>query len=96
VCVCDYKYILVTDILAETFYLNITGRGLNELVTLYVGTDFYNTSFMEMIEGMRRRGRRRKQLLDGLKGRIENCKLKKEAIDRSVWRTRFGRGCRTL
>jgi len=27
--------------------LNITGRGLNELVTLYVGTHFYNALFKE-------------------------------------------------
>jgi len=37
-----------------------------------------------------RRGRRRKQPLDDLK---DNCKLKKEALDRILWRTRFGRGC---
>jgi hypothetical protein len=39
-----------------------------------------------------RRGRRRKQLLDDLKGKRRYCKLKEEALDRTVWRTRFGRG----
>jgi hypothetical protein len=39
-----------------------------------------------------RRGRRRKQLLDDLKGNRKYCKLKEEALDRSLWRTRFGRG----
>jgi hypothetical protein len=39
------------------------------------------------IEGTIRRGRKRKQLLDDLKG-----KRKEEALDRSLWRTRFGRG----
>ena len=47
VCVCDfdYKYVLVTERLAEMFYLNITGRRLNELVTLYIGTDLHDTLF---------------------------------------------------
>jgi hypothetical protein len=39
-----------------------------------------------------RRGRRRKQLLDDLKENIRYCKLKEEALDRILWRTRFGRG----
>ena len=43
------------------------------------------------IEVMERRGRRRNQLLDNLKERREYWKLKGEALDRTVWRTRFGR-----
>jgi hypothetical protein len=39
-----------------------------------------------------RRGRRRKQLLDDLKEKGGCGKLKEEALDRTVWRTRFGRG----
>jgi hypothetical protein len=39
-----------------------------------------------------RRGRRRKQLMDDLKERRGYWKLKEEALDRTVWRTRFGRG----
>jgi len=39
-----------------------------------------------------KRGRRRKQLLDGLKETIANRKLRKESRDRTMWRTRFGRG----
>ena len=38
-----------------------------------------------------RRGRRCKQLLDDFKERIGYWKLKKEAPDRTVWRTGFGR-----
>jgi hypothetical protein len=38
-----------------------------------------------------RRGRRRKQLLDGLKKERRYWKLKEEALDRTLWRTRFGR-----
>jgi hypothetical protein len=40
-----------------------------------------------------RRARRSKQLLDDLKEKTGYCKLKEEALDRTVWRTRFGRGC---
>jgi hypothetical protein len=45
------------------------------------------------IEVTGRRGRRRRQLLDDLKEKRRYCKLKEEALDRTVWRTRFGRGC---
>jgi transcription elongation GreA/GreB family factor len=40
----------------------------------------------------RRRGRRRKKVLDELKERREHCKLKEEALDQTLWRTRFRRG----
>jgi hypothetical protein len=42
---------------------------------------------------MGRRGRRRKQLLDDLKDTRRYWKLKEATLDRTVWRTRFGRGC---
>ena len=44
------------------------------------------------IEVTRRRGRRRKKLLGDLKGRRGYCKLKEEALDRTMWRNCFGRG----
>ena len=44
------------------------------------------------IEVTRRRGRRRKKILDDLKGRRGYCQLKEEALDRTLWRNRFGRG----
>jgi hypothetical protein len=44
------------------------------------------------IEMTGRRGRRRKQLLDDLKDKRRYWKLKEEALDRTQWRTRFGRG----
>ena len=40
----------------------------------------------------RRRGRRRKKLLDNLKDRRGYSHLKEEALDRTMWRNRFGRG----
>jgi hypothetical protein len=44
------------------------------------------------IEVTGRRGRRRTKLLDGLKAKEGYCKLKEEALDSTVWTTRFGRG----
>ena len=39
-----------------------------------------------------RRGRRQKQLLDGLKENIRYWKWKEEALDRGLWRTGFETG----
>ena len=47
---------------------------------------------MWQIEVTRRRGRRRKKLLDDLTDRRGYCQLKEEALDRTTWRNRFGRG----
>jgi hypothetical protein len=47
----------------------------------------------EWIEVTRRRGRRRKELLDDLGDRRGYSHLKEEALDRIKWRNRFGRGC---
>jgi hypothetical protein len=44
------------------------------------------------IEVTGRRGRRRKKLTDDLKEKREYWKLKEKALDRIVWRIRFGRG----
>ena len=48
------------------------------------------------IEVTRRRGRRRKKLLVDLKDRRGCCQLEEEALDRTVWRNRFGRGFGTI
>jgi hypothetical protein len=39
-----------------------------------------------------RRGGRCKQLLDDVKEKRGDWKLKEEAVDRTMWRTRVGRG----
>jgi len=39
-----------------------------------------------------RQGRSRRKLLDDLKERIGYSHLKEEALDRTMWRARFGRG----
>ena len=46
------------------------------------------------MEVTRRRGRRRKKLLDDLKDRREYSHLKEAALDRTIWRNSFGRGFR--
>jgi hypothetical protein len=48
---------------------------------------------MQRIEVTTRRGGRRKNLLDDLNEKRGYCKLKEEALDRTVRITRFGRGC---
>jgi len=44
------------------------------------------------IEVTGRRGRRRRKLQDYLKERRGYSHLKEEALDRTLWRARFGRG----
>jgi hypothetical protein len=44
------------------------------------------------MEVTKRRGRRRKKLLDDLMNRRGYSRLKKEALDRTMWRNRFGGG----
>jgi len=48
------------------------------------------------IEVTGRRGRRGKQLLVDFKEKRGYCKLKDEALDRSLWRTGCGRVCGTV
>jgi len=43
------------------------------------------------IEVTERRGRRSRKLLDDVKERRGYCQLKEEALDRTMWRARFGR-----
>jgi hypothetical protein len=45
-----------------------------------------------VIEVTGRRGRRRRKPLDDLKERSGYSHLKEEALDRTMWRARFGRG----
>jgi hypothetical protein len=45
------------------------------------------------IEMIRRRGRRRKQLVDGIKEKRRYWELKEETLDRTMWRTCFAKGC---
>ena len=60
------------------------------------GTHLLKTVIEEKMKGRiqvtERRGIRRKQLLNDLKETQRYCKVKKEALDRTLWRTRFQRG----
>ena len=63
----------------------------------WIGRNFLLQQVIEgkikgQIEVTRRRGRRRKKLLDDLKDRRGYCQLKEESLDRTMWRNRFGRG----
>jgi len=63
------------------------------LVTFCVETAFYNGLLKEIkggIEVTGRQGRRRRKLLDDLKERRGYSHLKEEALDRTMWRARFG------
>ena len=73
----------------------VNGRGTGR-VTFCVKTAFYNGLLKERskgrIEVTGRQGRRRRKLLDDLKARRGYSHLKDEALDRIMWRARFGRG----
>ena len=66
----------------------------------WIGHNLRRNCLQQVIEGKikgqievtRRRGRRRKKLLDDVKDRRGYCQLKEEALDRTMWRNRFGRG----
>ena len=60
------------------------------MVTSYV--DVIQEKINGEMEVTRRRGRRRKTLLDDLKDRRGYSHLKEEALDRTMWRQRFGGG----
>jgi hypothetical protein len=66
------------------------------LVTFCVETAFYNGVLKEKLKGETevtgRRGRSRRKLLDDLKEKTGYSHLKEEALDRTMWRARFGRG----
>jgi hypothetical protein len=64
---------------------NVLGR--NCLLQLVIEGNIKGT-----IEVTGRRGRRRRKLLDDLKERREYSHLKEEALDRTMWTARFGRG----
>jgi hypothetical protein len=71
----------------------INGRRTG-LVTFCIETAFYNGLLKELggIEVTGRQGRRCRKLLDYHKESRGYSHLKKEALDRTVWRAHFGRG----
>ena len=81
-------------------YMKYVNGRRTGLVTFCVETAFYNGLLKERYKGgievTRRQGRRRRKLLDDLKERRGYSHLKEEALDRTMWRARFGRGFGTL
>ena len=74
----------------------IRKRRRTGLVTFCIETAFYNGLLKERYkrgtEVTGRQGRKRRKLLDDLKERRGYSHLKEEALDRTMWRARFGRG----
>jgi len=77
-------------------YMKYVNGRRTGLVTFCDETAFYNGLLKERYKGgievTGRQGRRRRKLLDDLKERRGYSHLKEEALDRTIWRARFGRG----
>ena len=74
-------------------YVNVRRNGL---VKFCVETAFHNGLLKEKYKGggievTGKQERRRRKLLDDLKERRGYSHLKEEALDRTMWRARFGR-----
>jgi hypothetical protein len=89
----------------KMYYLESRSRGISTmkyvngrrtgLVTFYVETAFYNGLLKERYKGgievTGKQGRRRRKLLDERKERSGYSHLKEEALNRTMWKARFGR-----
>jgi len=79
----------------EISYMKYVNGRRTGLVTFCVETAFYKGLLKEryngVIEVIGRQGRRRMKLFDDLKERRGYSHLKEEALDRTMWRARFGR-----
>jgi hypothetical protein len=80
------------QLLFYTSYTQQKEERLTGLATSCVETAFCKGKLEGRIEIMGRQGRRCKQLVDDLKKKRRYWKLKEEALDCTLWRTRFGRG----
>jgi hypothetical protein len=76
--------LLVYELLKIFSYITCVGTAILKHVT--------GGKMEGRIEMTRRRGRRRDKLLDEFKEKTGYWKLKEEALDRTLRRTRFGRG----
>jgi hypothetical protein len=71
----------------------MTALKYNRCVYLFIYNDVTRScrKYRGMDRRDRRRGRRRKQLVDDLEEKKGYWKLRVEALDRPLWRTRLGR-----
>jgi hypothetical protein len=67
-------------------------HGMNIKVIHYCTLNIYIYLLKGGIKVTGRQGRRRRKLLNDLKKSRGNSHLKAEALDRTMWRARFGRG----
>ena len=82
------------------FFSDIILHEIRKRKANWIGHILRNCLLKQVIEGKikgetemaRRRGRRRMKLLDDLKERRIYSHLKEEALDRTMWRHRFGGG----
>jgi len=98
------KGLLVFQLLCQTYFVYEQRNILHEIrkqKANWIGHILCrNCLLKQVIEGKikgemevtRRRGRRRKMLLDDLKDRRGYSHLKEEALDRTMWRNHFGGG----
>ena len=86
VCVCIYIYMYIYVYIYMYIYTH------TYMYTYICTQQVIEGKKKGQIEVIRRRGRRRKKLLYDLKDRRGYCRLKEEALDRTMWRNRFGRG----
>jgi len=68
-------------------------------IYIYIYIYIYGAPILDVYRGIEvigRQGRRRMKLLDDLKERRGYSHLKEEALDRTMWRARFGGGFGTV
>ena len=99
----SYRIVPLTSVNKYLYNVNEQRNILHEIrkrKANWIGHILRRNCLLQVIEGKikgqievtRRRGRRCNKLLDDLKDRRGYCQLKEEALDRSMWRNRFGRG----
>jgi hypothetical protein len=86
----------------KMYYLESRSRGISYMKYVnWLGHILRRNCFLQRVIGGKikgeievtgKRGKRRRKLLDDFKERIGYSHLKEEALDRTMWRARFGRG----
>jgi len=89
----------------KKYYLELTSREISYMKGNWIGHILRRICLLQQvnegkikggIEVTGRRGRRSRKLLHDLKERRGYSHLKEEALDRTMWRARFGRGFRPV
>ena len=92
----DYQRLLsatrLHGINTEDATINPHHNGKTQIFMYYIKQRVIEGKINGKIEVTGRQGRRRRKLLDNLKERRGYSHLKEEALDRTMWKARFGRG----